>query len=58
MSHGTAWWVTATVRATVHTRSDLTFYVKHGDYIGKGAYGMSVLLLLLAGGLAMSGRKF
>ena len=57
MQHGTDWWVTATVRATVHTRSDLTFYVKHGDYIGKGAYGVSALLLLLAGGMAVRRRS-
>lgn len=57
MHHETDWWVTATVRAKVHTRSDLTFYVKHGDYIGKGAYGVSALLLLLAGGMAVRRRS-
>ncbi|MBK6893461.1 MAG: apolipoprotein N-acyltransferase [Flavobacteriales bacterium] len=57
MHHETAWWVKATVRASVHTRSDLTFYVKHGDYIGKGAYGVSVLLLVLAGGMMLRGRR-
>lgn len=57
MSHETGWWVTATVRAVLNTRSDLTFYVKHGDYIGKGAYGLSVLLLLLVGARVLGGHK-
>lgn len=42
------WWVQATLRGTVHLREDLTFYARHGDYIGKGAYGASALLLLWA----------
>lgn len=53
----TAWWVKATVRGMVHTRKDLTFYAKHGDYIGKGAYAGSALLLLLAAGMGIFGRK-
>ena len=50
MHQVTQWWVKATIRGTVHTRSDLTFYAKHGDYIGKGAYAVAALLLLLSGG--------
>jgi apolipoprotein N-acyltransferase len=42
------WWVQATLRGTVHLRNDITFYTRHGDYIGKGAYGASALLLLWA----------
>ena len=48
MHQVTQWWVKAAIRGTVRTRSDLTFYAKHGDYIGKGAYAASVLLLLLS----------
>lgn len=50
------WWVKATLRGTVHLRSDLTFYARNGDYIGIGAYGVSALLLLLAGGMALRKR--
>lgn len=46
--HRTGWWVRATFRGTVHLRDDLTFYARHGDYIGKGAYGATLLLLALA----------
>ena len=50
------WWVKATLRGTVHVRSDLTFYARFGDYIGIGSYGLSALLLLLAGGMALRKR--
>lgn len=52
-----AWWVKATLRGTVHLRRDLTFYARHGDYIGKGAYGASALWLLLAGIGAVRKRR-
>ncbi len=52
----TGWWVKATIKRTLHTRTDLTFYAKHGDYIGKGAYAASVLVLLLAAGMAVRGK--
>ena len=51
-----AWWVKATLRGTVHLRNDLTFYARHGDYIGKGAYVVSALLLLLAAGNVLRRR--
>lgn len=51
------WWVKASLRGTVHVRSDLTFYARHGDYIGIGSYGVSALLLILAAGLAIRGKQ-
>lgn len=51
------WWVKATLRGTVHTRSDLTFYVRQGDYIGKGAYAGSALLLLLAAAAVLRNKR-
>ncbi|MBZ0206720.1 MAG: apolipoprotein N-acyltransferase [Flavobacteriales bacterium] len=57
MHQNTGWWVKATVRGTVHTRTDLTFYVRHGDYIGKGAYAVSALLLLLTGGVGARRKR-
>jgi len=54
----TGWWVPAAIRATVRARSDQTFYVRHGDYIGKGAYAASVLLLILAAAIAFRRRAY
>lgn len=57
MHQATAWWVPAAIKGIVRTRQDLTFYVRHGDYIGKGAYAGTVLLLLAAGAGAVGRRK-
>lgn len=43
----TEWWVKATLRADLHTRSDITFYVRFGDYIGLGSYWLGAMLLAL-----------
>lgn len=53
----TDWWVKAAIRGTLHTRTDLTFYVRHGDYIGKGAYAGTLLLLLVAGARWFGARR-
>ncbi|MFT3885017.1 MAG: apolipoprotein N-acyltransferase [Flavobacteriales bacterium] len=42
----TAWWVPAAIRATLLARTDLTFFTRHGDYIGKGAEWGALLTLL------------
>ncbi|HDR49997.1 MAG TPA: apolipoprotein N-acyltransferase [Mariniphaga anaerophila] len=42
----TAWWEEAAIKDTVNLNDELTFYVKHGDYIARVALFMSVLLLL------------
>nr|MBP8823750.1 apolipoprotein N-acyltransferase [Flavobacteriales bacterium] len=56
MHQPTGWWVPAAIKGTVRARRDLTFYVRHGDYIGKGAYGTSVIVLLLAAAMAFKRR--
>jgi apolipoprotein N-acyltransferase len=43
----TAWWTPAAVTATLLTRDDLTFFVRHGDYIGITALALSLLLSAL-----------
>jgi apolipoprotein N-acyltransferase len=48
----TAWWTPATLKGTLNANERVTFYVTHGDYIGRLA--CFVLLLLL---LAMLGRR-
>lgn len=39
------WWTRTALKADINLNDDLTFYVKHGDYIAKA---LSVLALLLA----------
>ncbi len=44
------WWVPAALKADINLNEELTFYVKHGDYIalagcfGCGAFGMMLLI--------------
>ena len=41
-------WVPTASRATVHLNSELTFYARSGELIGRGAQALAVLLLLFA----------
>ncbi|GAA4019028.1 apolipoprotein N-acyltransferase [Hymenobacter fastidiosus] len=41
----TGWWVPAAARGTVHLNTGITFYVRYGELIGRGAQGLAVLLL-------------
>jgi len=43
----TKWWEEAAIAGTLNTNNKITFYVKHGDYIARGAVLVSVLLGLL-----------
>lgn len=46
----TKWWVPAALKADINLNEELTFYVKHGDYIalagtvGSGAFGVFLLM--------------
>lgn len=42
------WWVQAAVRGTIKANSELTFYTRHGDYIGRFAKYSSLVFLALA----------
>jgi apolipoprotein N-acyltransferase len=53
ISHRTGWWVGAASRATVHLNSEETFYVRHGELIGRGAQVLAVLGLLAAIGATL-----
>ncbi|WP_254451290.1 apolipoprotein N-acyltransferase [Hymenobacter sp. UV11] len=46
ISHATGWWVGAASRATVHLNTEQTFYVRHGELIGRGCQILAVLGLL------------
>jgi apolipoprotein N-acyltransferase len=42
------WWVPTALSGMVHLNDEITFYVKHGDAIGRVSAFFSVLLILLA----------
>jgi apolipoprotein N-acyltransferase len=44
----TEWWTPATLKGTLHANDKVTFYVTHGDYIGRVACFVSLLLLLVS----------
>ncbi|RYY14981.1 MAG: apolipoprotein N-acyltransferase, partial [Cytophagaceae bacterium] len=46
ISHRTGWWVGAASRATVHLNTEDTFYVRHGELLGRGMQVLAVLGLL------------
>jgi apolipoprotein N-acyltransferase len=41
------WWKRGTVKGTINANDKLTFYVMHGDYIGRSASFFAMLILLL-----------
>lgn len=41
----TAWWVPTAERRTVHLNDELTFFVRHGDLIGRTAMLLALLIL-------------
>ncbi|MBC6435845.1 hypothetical protein FM036_42465, partial [Nostoc sp. HG1] len=43
----TGWWVGAASRGVVHLNDELTFYVRYGELIGRGAQLLAVALLAL-----------
>ncbi|TXI79122.1 MAG: apolipoprotein N-acyltransferase [Flavobacteriales bacterium] len=53
----TAWWVPTAERRTVHLNDELTFFVRHGDLVGKGAVALSILSLIVSLGIRLSGRR-
>ena len=57
ISHSTGWWVGAASRATVHLNTEQTFYVRHGELIGRGAQLLAVLGLLAVATAAVLGRR-
>ncbi|HUM46118.1 MAG TPA: apolipoprotein N-acyltransferase [Chitinophagales bacterium] len=57
LSATTAWWQPAVIKATLHANDEFTFYVRYGDYIGRAAILMSILLAVFAFIRRFSGRK-
>lgn len=46
VSQATSWWVEAAIKGTINANSEITFYVKYGDYLARISLFVSVLLLL------------
>lgn len=44
----TQWWVPAAIKQTIQLNDELTFYVRHGDYLGRIACGLSVIIAGIA----------
>ena len=42
----TAWWVPAAIKKTLHANTGETFYVRFGDYIGRTAILLTLLLFI------------
>lgn len=42
----TSWWTEDVIKQNLKLNDEITFYVKYGDYIGKTAYYLSVIILL------------
>ncbi|MGI4750171.1 MAG: apolipoprotein N-acyltransferase [Janthinobacterium lividum] len=42
----TKWWVPAAIKQDINLNSDLTFYVKHGDYLAKIASFIASLIII------------
>ena len=53
----TGWWVAAASRATVHLNTEQTFYVRHGELLGRGAQVLAVLGALAVAVAAVLGRR-
>jgi len=41
------WWERGTVKGTINANDTLTYYVRHGDYIGRAAAFFALLIVLL-----------
>jgi apolipoprotein N-acyltransferase len=42
----TAWWEPTAIRASLRLNEERTFFVRHGDLVGRSAIILSILLLL------------
>ena len=58
VSQATKYWVPAAIRQTINANSELTFYVKHGDYLAKiSVFGAALFFLFTLGMIIIKKRK-
>jgi apolipoprotein N-acyltransferase len=53
----TDWWVQTALSGTVHLNEKLSFYTKYGDYLGRSAAFLGILLYLVAFSKSRSAKK-
>ncbi|NVO19470.1 MAG: apolipoprotein N-acyltransferase [Bacteroidetes bacterium] len=53
ISQRTDYWVPAAIRSKMNTNSEITFYVKHGDYIGRFFLVIAGLMFILTLGIGV-----
>ncbi len=46
LSQATAWWKRDVIRQKINTNENITFYVRHGDFIGRISSFLSILMIL------------
>ncbi|MCE9538354.1 MAG: apolipoprotein N-acyltransferase [Bacteroidetes bacterium] len=46
IQQATNWWVPAVIKTQIKLNNELTFYTRYGDYIGRAAMYLSLLLIL------------
>jgi len=57
IQQATKWWEPAVIKGTINANTEMTFYAKHGDYLGVLASILSVPALLLLFGSMLFRRK-
>ena len=53
----TQWWTPVAIRGTLHTNDQKTFYVRHGDYIGRVSDFFAIILILYVIAYRLMNRK-
>ena len=48
MSQATEWWVPAVISGNINANTELTFYTKYGDILGRTSLAFGILLLVFA----------
>jgi apolipoprotein N-acyltransferase len=48
ISQPTEWWKAAVIKAEINSNDEITFYARHGDYIGRICASLSILLFLIS----------
>jgi apolipoprotein N-acyltransferase len=56
ISQPTEWWTPAVIQANINSNTTETFYVKHGDLIGRVCFYVSGIILLLLIALSLRAR--
>jgi len=57
ISQRTAYWVPAVIRQKINANDSITFYVRHGDYIGRIFVATAILFILLTIFVSIRSRK-